>query len=229
MKFRRCLIGVSGWWPLVSFALDMITWLPALLAPSSEGIRDTHSWSSPICSSATPRREEWLKTSLLLWHADDAEAVWAVEYQTGGRGDLATRPAPHFAPHRGARHRATPAFSGCLGGLGAGEGVCLSGAQGMERSSSRPTARAPKGAGQPYRFVSFGDCGAGTAQQKAIAYQTFLARPDFLMITGDIVYSRGRISEYREKFWPAYNADRIAAPRGAALAFDPLRGRPGQP
>ena len=31
------------------------------------------------------------------------------------------------------------------------------------------------------------------------------------MITGDIVYSRGRISEYREKFWPVYNAD-MASP-----------------
>ena len=63
----------------------------------------------------------------------------------------------------------------------------------------------------------FGDCGAGTAEQKEVAYQAFLARPDFVMITGDIVYSRGRISEYREKFWTIYNADQASPNAGAPL------------
>ena len=60
-------------------------------------------------------------------------------------------------------------------------------------------ARAPKLADQPQRFVVFGDCGAGTAEEKAIAYRAYLSRPDFLMITGDIVYGDGRIAEYRDK------------------------------
>ena len=85
------------------------------------------------------------------------------------------------------------------------------------RDRLRGVGTAPKEVGQPYRFVSFGDCGAGTAQQKAIAYQTYLAHPDFVMITGDIVYSRGRISEYREKFWPVYNADQASPLVGAPL------------
>jgi hypothetical protein len=37
------------------------------------------------------------------------------------------------------------------------------------------------------------------------------------LIAGDIVYSRGRISEYREKFWPVYNADVAAPTVGAPL------------
>jgi hypothetical protein len=44
-----------------------------------------------------------------------------------------------------------------------------------------------------------------------------LQRPDFLFITGDIVYSRGRIAEYRQKFFPVYNADKPSADGGAPL------------
>jgi acid phosphatase type 7 len=65
-------------------------------------------------------------------------------------------------------------------------------------------ARARKPAGQAYRFVAFGDCAAGTADQRKIAAQTEKEDPDFVFIPGDIVYTRGRISEYREKFYPVY-------------------------
>jgi len=77
--------------------------------------------------------------------------------------------------------------------------------------------RSPKKAGQVYRFAVFGDCGAGTSEQKKVAYQTHLAQPDFVMITGDIVYSRGRISEYREKYWTIYNSDEPSPLSGAPL------------
>jgi acid phosphatase type 7 len=69
------------------------------------------------------------------------------------------------------------------------------------------TARAPKSAGQAYRFVAFGDCGAGSKDQKPLARRAFVSQPDFVMIPGDIVYDRGLIVDYRKKFWPVYNAD----------------------
>ncbi len=78
-------------------------------------------------------------------------------------------------------------------------------------------AHARAAAGQPYRFAVFGDCGAGTAKEKAVAYQAHRARPDLLLIAGDIVYTRGRISEYREKFWPVYDADVASPAVGAPL------------
>ena len=78
-------------------------------------------------------------------------------------------------------------------------------------------AHARKSADQPYTFVAFGDCAAGTLEQRAIAYQAYHKHPDFLFIAGDIVYSRGRISEYREKFFPVYNAERPAIDGGAPL------------
>jgi hypothetical protein len=37
------------------------------------------------------------------------------------------------------------------------------------------------------------------------------------MITGDIVYGKGLVSEYRDKFWPIYNADEASPATGAPL------------
>jgi acid phosphatase type 7 len=52
---------------------------------------------------------------------------------------------------------------------------------------------------KPYRFVVFGDCGVATAVQKAVACQTHLARPNFMVIAGDVVYDRWpRVGESRE-------------------------------
>ncbi len=70
---------------------------------------------------------------------------------------------------------------------------------------------------QPFRFVLFGDCAQGTPSQNAIAYRAYLAKPDFLFIPGDIVYGAGRISEYRTKFFPVYNADEPSVENGAPL------------
>ena len=67
--------------------------------------------------------------------------------------------------------------------------------------------RAKKAAGQAFRFVAFGDCGAATPSEKAIAAQALKQDPDFIFIPGDIVYTRGRIAEYREKFFPYYNSE----------------------
>jgi hypothetical protein len=78
-------------------------------------------------------------------------------------------------------------------------------------------ARAPKAADQPHRFVVFGDCGADTPEQASIAYRTYVLKPDFVMITGDIVYGKGLASEYREKYWPIYNADNASPSEGAPL------------
>jgi len=153
---------------------------------------------------------------VLLWHADDAEADWEVEYQPGpdrswrhARAPTMRRvTVPTIAPHR--------VYRAALKDLVAGATFAYRVRKGGEVVFSAE-GRAPKGVNQPYRFVAFGDCGAGTPEQKAIAYQTYLARPDFVMITGDIVYSRGQISEYRAKFWPFYNSEQSSPLMGAPL------------
>jgi hypothetical protein len=54
-------------------------------------------------------------------------------------------------------------------------------------------------------------------EEKAIANRAYLSRPDFIMITGDIVYGDGRISECREKYWPIMNANEACPSEGAPL------------
>lgn len=68
-----------------------------------------------------------------------------------------------------------------------------------------------------YKFVVFGDAGFGSPAQKKIAYRTYVSKPDFIVITGDIVYQHGRLSEYREKFFPVYNCDQASLSTGAPL------------
>ncbi len=90
-------------------------------------------------------------------------------------------------------------------------------------------ARAPRPATDSNaRVVVFGDTGAGTAQEKQIAHQLHTAKPDYAVVTGDIVYSRGRTSEYRTNFWPIFNAENASPTTGApVLRSVPLLATPG--
>jgi hypothetical protein len=153
---------------------------------------------------------------LILWHAPDVDAPWAVEFRTQADRDWKTAKAPKFnrvavagiEPHR--VYRATIKVVEPGGAFSyrvrKGDDVLFEAA-----------GHAPKAVDQPHRFAVFGDCGAGTPEQRLIAYRAFLSRPDFVMITGDIVYGKGLISEYREKFWPVYNADEASPSTGAPL------------
>jgi hypothetical protein len=163
----------------------------------------------------------------LLWQTEDEDALWSVAFMAGVEGPWRVDDAPVLrrvavpgvAPHR--VYRAT------LKGLDSGGAFAYQVRRGGELVFAG-NGRAPKAAGQPCRFAVFGDCAAGTSEQKAIAYQAYQARPDFVLIAGDIVYTRGRISEYREKFWPVYNSDTAALTSGAPLLRSTLFvGAPG--
>jgi acid phosphatase type 7 len=157
----------------------------------------------------------------LLWHANDIDEDWAIEYQSSSEvlWHQAQAPAieriaiPTIAPHR--------VYRAILQGLRPGEEfryrVCKRGVTVFEA-----VGHGPVGKEQPYRFVAFGDCGAGTPEEKAVAYQAYRAEPNFVMITGDLVYDQGRISEYRERFWPVYNADEASPPGGGPLCRSTL-------
>lgn len=77
------------------------------------------------------------------------------------------------------------------------------------------TTRKPRGA--KTRFVTFGDNSYGEVSDRAIAYQAYKARPDFIMNTGDNVYENGLDNEYARYFFPVYNADAPAPRVGAPL------------
>jgi acid phosphatase type 7 len=151
----------------------------------------------------------------LLWHTSDADADWTVQYRPGTEHDWKKAPIQSqriavvsIEPHR--VYRAT------LTGLDSGGRFHYAMSKGTE-TVFESDGQAPKTAKEAYRFVAFGDGGAGTPEEKAIAYRTSLEKPDFVVIPGDIIYPRGRISDYRERFWPVYNADQAAPDDGAPL------------
>ncbi|MFN3840157.1 MAG: metallophosphoesterase family protein, partial [Cyclobacteriaceae bacterium] len=67
------------------------------------------------------------------------------------------------------------------------------------------------------RFAVFGDCGAGTQQQAEIAFQVYQQKPQFVLVTGDMVYNNGRELEYRHRFFPYYLAPQPSPEKGAPL------------
>jgi hypothetical protein len=173
---------------------------------------------------------------VLMWHTGAAPAKWTVELRTskdaGWRAagvptfQSVSAPAgePSMAGVDGAKRDAPapPAiephlvYRASLTGLIPGQEF-----QYRVLKDGKPVfdakGRARKAATDPYRFVLFGDCGQGTPAENAVAYQAYLAKPDFFFVPGDIVYSAGRISEYRAKFYPTYNADEPSALNGAPL------------
>ncbi len=173
---------------------------------------------------------------VLMWHTDAVPAQWAVEVRTSKDSawravgqpwsQTVSAPAgePAVAGKNGAKKDApaTPAiephlvYRARLTNLIPGQEfryrVLKTG-----KAVFDATGHARKSAGQPFRFALFGDCGQGTPAENAVAYQAHLAKPDFVFIPGDIVYGSGRISEYRTRFFPNYNADEPAASNGAPL------------
>jgi hypothetical protein len=154
---------------------------------------------------------------VILWHASDVDADWAVETRPAADMPwtvLAKVPefvriaVPTIEPHR--------VYRLALHGLDAGKKFGYR----ITRNKKlvfEAEGRSPRSAEQKQRFVVFGDTGANSPEQRAIAYRAFMVKPHYVMVTGDIVYDQGRISEYRSNFWPVYNADTASPGEGAPL------------
>ena len=152
----------------------------------------------------------------LLWHTKDVDAGWSVEFRPSLGQDWKTSAAPKWRRIALAGVPAHRVYRVDLEGLVAG-GTFAYRVSRDGKVVFEAEGKARKSADQPYRFVAVGDIAQGTVPQRAVAYQMVQAKPDFVMITGDIVYARGRISEYREKYWPVYNADEASPTVGGPL------------
>lgn len=64
--------------------------------------------------------------------------------------------------------------------------------------------RTNKPAGQPFRFVVFGDSGVGSEAQRRIAQRVEKADPDFIIHTGDLIYNAGERMNYPLGFFEPY-------------------------
>jgi 3',5'-cyclic AMP phosphodiesterase CpdA len=153
---------------------------------------------------------------VVMWHTAGADQPWDVQVKKPSDTKWSLPVAPLYGkvavrgiePHR--------VYFAALSKLQPGEEFEYR-VRRAEQTVFQARARARKTNGQPYRFAVFGDCGAGTPEENAVAYQVYQAKPDFVFIPGDIVYSRGRISEYRTKFFPVYNAATASPETGAPL------------
>lgn len=153
----------------------------------------------------------------LLWHTEDRDAAWTVEVK-GPRGWVA-QAAPAYrrldAPPLPAHRIYRVTLRNLTPGAKAPYRVKLEGKVVFEAEAQvrRPGA---------HRMVVFGDAANGSAAQQALAKAVAGAHPDAVIIVGDLVYGRGRASEYRTHFFPAYNAEGIPLMRSV-----PFLGVPG--
>ena len=204
MLFATALVGV------LSYAI----WVWATTEPENPNARRV----GPFLATPYLQLGEnpGLDDLTLLWHADDVDADWSVDVRSPL--DAPWKPAGTPSNRRvildGVEHHRV--YRAVLPGLAAGERfryrVNLEGASAFEAEG-----RAKVPPGRPHRFVAFGDSSKNTSGQRKVAYQTHLLKPDFVLITGDIVYFQGRIGEYRPKFFPIYAAREPSPALGAPL------------
>ncbi len=152
----------------------------------------------------------------LLWQSEDQDGTWTVEVRVGKGWKAQAAPSfrrlavPPLPAHR--IYRVT------LANLAPGARVPYRVKQdGAVVFEAEAQTRKP-GA---HRMVVFGDAADGSANQAAIAKALVAEHPDAVFIVGDLVYGRGRASEYRKVFFPIYNGE------GALMARVPFLGVPG--
>jgi predicted phosphodiesterase len=162
----------------------------------------------------------------LLWHTPDTNADWAVEEKTGPNSAWTKTAEPTVTRINAAGLAAHRVYRAPLTGLVAGSTFNY-----RVLRNGKPVfaseALAPKSATQPFRFVVFGDIGAGTTEAKAMALRAYESKPDLVVVPGDIIYENGLISEYQEKFWPIYNADKADTAGVPMMRTVPFVAAPG--
>jgi predicted phosphodiesterase len=152
----------------------------------------------------------------VLWHAPDRDQEWKLEFRkAGSTSSWQAAKLSFHAVHVPTveKHRV---YEALLSGLEAGEEIDYRVALEGKSVFQAKTHAMPR-PNQEYRFVVFGDSGDNSPAQRAIANQVYHDQPSMVFITGDIVYSRGRISEYRNNYFPIYNADWASPELGAPL------------
>lgn len=226
MRQRRIGLG------LLALSLLGSAWVWTL-ATLSEGVparANEHFIVHPYVQLGASTRDDRMA---VLWHADDVDAPWQVDAkvipESGDQDASPTGPTATLSYSRIAAdgHEPHRVYKAEIEGLEPGRpflySIKLDG-----RAVFQATASARPAAGRPQRFVAFGDCASGSPEQRAIAYQAALAKPDYAIITGDLVYMRGRIAEYRTNHFPAYNSPVLSTWTGGPLLRSvPFVGVPG--
>ncbi|CAN5282407.1 hypothetical protein BH11CYA1_BH11CYA1_28150 [soil metagenome] len=171
-------------------------------------------------------------TATVVWFTSNDTHKWNIQVKSGQvkSGQAPTEKLAEYRPVDGLLERlvALPGFSSPikkytarLKKLKPGEPfqyqILKDGSSVFEASGT-----AKKSAAQPYKVAIFGDCGANSPGQREIATEVFKAKPDFVVIPGDIVYRHGLYSQYLTNFFPVYNSDAKASDAKAGHAAHDL-------
>lgn len=153
----------------------------------------------------------------LMWHAPDEGAAWTVDVKAGK--EWISQAPPEFRRLDAEPLAAHRIYRAALRNLSPGARIPYrvkrNGAVVFEAEAQARKAGA-------HRMVVFGDAANGSNEQAAIARAVAAQRPDAVFLVGDLVYGRGRASEYRERFFPHYNGDTAPLMRST-----PFLGVPG--
>jgi acid phosphatase type 7 len=162
----------------------------------------------------------------ILWQTAQVDAQWSLEYKTAENGIWTKANLPLMSEIKAKRINPRYLFTVTLNNLQPGQEFFY---KVMKNGSDQFASKGKtlKAADQAYKFIAFGDIGANTREQKDIAMQAFKTNPDFVAVTGDIVYNRGLISEYDSKFWPIYNAEKADTNGVPMMSYIPFVAAPG--
>lgn len=155
------------------------------------------------------------------WAAADSDRDYQLEWRN--KGDTRWNPSPRPTFRRVAPSNLTPfrLYSTEISGINSGAAiqfhVLLN-----RHSVFDGSCIAPKTAGDKQTFAVFGDIGVGSLPQGTIARQVVRAHPDYAVLTGDLVYGSGTISEYLRNWFPIMNASDLGVISGAALMSSTL-------
>ncbi|SIO35676.1 Calcineurin-like phosphoesterase [Singulisphaera sp. GP187] len=218
--------------PLIALAWSLLVFAPLVQAgnPTPRAVSNAPDGAFVVKPYLQIGRTPAPDTLQLLWHAPDTDtdtdADWSVEHRAAADRPWGKADTLDFVPVAVAGIEPHRVYRAALTGLVPGGSFAYRVLKGGEAVFSAE-ARAPKRADQPFRFVAFGDCGAGTPEQKPLAHRAYLSKPDLAVIPGDMVYEYGLISEYREKFWPVYNAESPTESGSPLLRSVPFVAAPG--
>jgi predicted phosphodiesterase len=86
-----------------------------------------------------------------------------------------------------------------------------------------------KADGTPFRFAVFGDSGSGKSQEYKVAQEVEEQKVDFILHTGDLVYSKGEDEEYQRRVYLPYKNLLARVPLFPALGNHDMKTLRGQP
>src|ERR1700733_1455682 len=151
----------------------------------------------------------------ILWIGKDADAKWQVETKIGSQDWRKTGEVLNHEiekPDNTANYLFRCKLQNLPVGTSFGYRLLLDGKPVFEAQSQ--TRKKPD---QPYHFAVFGDIGAGSKSENKIAFQCYNAKPDFIVMPGDLVYDSGLYSEYLKRYFPVYNAEKASPESGAPI------------